>query len=146
MALNQSRLKDVAFNVYRFLSHRPGPFTRLSCRHFRTPLFEGKCYCMDCGRGLLVSWQVSRCAHCRRLVPRDASHCGGCGGCSFKREPLENPHGYQLRHAWLVVRQEPREKSAEGFETHVDVLINDLLDRINLGLNRLLLGIHTAQL
>jgi hypothetical protein len=86
-----------------------------SCNHFRTRVSEGKCFCPDCGQGLIYRWIVLRCAECnvrresgyflRQVVPAERC-CAHCGGAEFNRETLESPSYYQLHKARLVVAEE----------------------------------------
>lgn len=85
-----------------------------SCNHLRTPVSEGKCYCPDCGRGILYQWVVIRCNACqsrrdsktvfRKIIPKER-HCLFCGESAFHCEYLESPAFFQLAKAWLVVQE-----------------------------------------
>lgn len=86
-----------------------------SCNHLRTPVNEGKCYCPDCGRGLVYHWVVARCNACRvRLESRTVLRqvvpvqrcCPNCGGQSFRFDTLSAPSYFQLQKAQLMVREE----------------------------------------
>lgn len=86
-----------------------------SCNHLRTPVNEGKCYCPDCGRGLIYQWVVIRCKQCqlrldartvlRQVVPAQRC-CAACGEQAFRYEYLEAPSYFQLHKARLIVREE----------------------------------------
>lgn len=86
-----------------------------SCNHLRTPVNEGKCYCPDCGRGLIYQWVILRCAQCRlrldartvlrQVVPAQRC-CSYCGERVFQSEYLLSPSYFQLHKAHLVVREE----------------------------------------
>lgn len=86
-----------------------------SCNHLRTPVNEGKCYCPDCGRGLVYQWVILRCGNCqsrlegrtmlRQVLPRQRC-CSGCGEQAFHLERLENPSYFQLHKAQLMVQEE----------------------------------------
>ncbi len=96
----------------------------LSCNHTRTPVNEGKCFCPDCGRGILYQWVVLRCQDCesrresryqfRRLSPAERC-CAQCGSPEWRREPLETPEFYQLHKAQLTVQEEG--KTLSGSKT-----------------------------
>lgn len=85
------------------------------CNHFRTPVNEGKCYCPDCGRGLIYQWVVVRCEVChqrmesrsffRQVVPLQRC-CAYCGEQGFRFDYLESPDYFQLHKAQLIVREE----------------------------------------
>jgi hypothetical protein len=86
-----------------------------SCRHWRTPVNEGKCYCPDCGQGVIFQWVVVRCTTCRvrvdsRMLLRQVLPvrrcCPACGERAFRFEYLESPSYFQLHKAQLVVREE----------------------------------------
>lgn len=86
-----------------------------SCNHLRTPVNEGKCYCPDCGRGLIYQWVIIRCAQCRlrldgRTVLRQVAParrcCAYCGERQFEYEYLIGPSYFQLNKAQLVIREE----------------------------------------
>lgn len=83
-----------------------------SCHHARTPVNEGKCFCPDCGSGLIYRWVVLRCQECharresryrlRQVMPSQRC-CAFCGAASVFPEYLENPSYFQLSQARLVV-------------------------------------------
>ena len=83
------------------------------CHHTRTPVHEGKCYCPDCGRGLIYQWIVLRCNACktrrdsvyrfRRIVPQQRC-CPQCGENTWRVERLDSPLYYQLHKARLRVQ------------------------------------------
>lgn len=85
------------------------------CRHNHMPMHEGKCFCPDCGEGVVVRWAVLCCSGCdmrrssrylfRRLMPSEA-YCTRCGEREISVRFLENPLYYQLRHARLVWQDE----------------------------------------
>jgi hypothetical protein len=86
-----------------------------SCNHWRTPVNEGKCYCPDCGRGVIYQWVIIRCQTCRvrvdshtvlrQVMPRHKC-CPYCGENAFQLEYLESPSYFQLHKAQLSVREE----------------------------------------
>lgn len=83
-----------------------------SCNHARTQVHEGKCYCPDCGGGLIYRWMVLRCGEChvrresryrlRKVVPSQRC-CPSCGSAAVLEEFLEDPAYFQLREARLTV-------------------------------------------
>jgi hypothetical protein len=89
-----------------------------SCLHARTSVNEGKCYCPDCGDGLIYRWVVLRCIECntrrdsryrlRDVIPSQRC-CAFCGAQSVLREYLENPSYFQLHQARLVIFLEERQ-------------------------------------
>lgn len=89
--------------------------TGLFCNHSRTRPSEGKCYCPDCGSGVIFEWVVLRCSGCnvrrdsryflRRLVPVDRC-CTRCGESAYRADTLEAPSYFQLQKACLVIRSE----------------------------------------
>lgn len=99
-------------------------FAVFTCNHGRVHGTEGKTYCPDCGRGILLRWVVLRCEGCgqrrpghyrfRHVIPTDA-HCIACGHTGVERHYLIEPEFYQLRHALLSFEPEP---SDEG-ENHL---------------------------
>jgi len=86
-----------------------------TCNHGRTETAEGKCFCPDCGRGVIFQWVVIRCESCRhrtdsrialrQLVP-ERRCCANCGEQSFVYDYLESPSYFQLHRARLIVREE----------------------------------------
>lgn len=86
-----------------------------TCNHGRTAPKEGKCYCPDCGRGVIFQWVVMRCEECnirtdshtalRQLVP-DQRCCSNCGERAFCYQYLEAPSYFQLHKARLMIREE----------------------------------------
>lgn len=88
-----------------------------SCNHAGTPVHEGKCYCPDCGCGLIYRWVVLRCRECntrrasryrfRKIVPVQRC-CALCGEREVFLETLENPAYFQLNHARLAIVYEER--------------------------------------
>lgn len=92
-----------------FLSFAVGLF---SCRHWRTRIHEGKCYCPDCGRGLIFQWAVLRCAQCHgrvesrlwfgRISPVQRC-CVRCGHSEVQTDWLSAPAYFQLHKAQLVL-------------------------------------------
>lgn len=86
-----------------------------TCNHGRTAPKEGKCYCPDCGRGVIFQWVVMRCEECnvrmdshtalRQLVP-DQRCCPNCGERAFCYHYLEAPSYFQLQKARLMIREE----------------------------------------
>jgi hypothetical protein len=86
-----------------------------SCNHARTTVNEGKCYCPDCGRGLIYQWVVLRCRDCR--VRRDSHYrlrrvmpvqrcCPQCGDPAWWTDYLDSPSYFHLYKARLMVREE----------------------------------------
>lgn len=86
-----------------------------TCNHGRTAPKEGKCYCPDCGRGVIFQWVVMRCEACnyrtdskislRQLVPSQRC-CANCGEQSFYYSYLDDPSYFQLHRARLIIREE----------------------------------------
>jgi uncharacterized protein (DUF983 family) len=86
-----------------------------TCNHARTTAKEGKCFCPDCGRGVIFQWVVMRCESCRQrtesrlllrqLVPQTRC-CATCGQASFYYDYLEAPSYFQLHQARLIIREE----------------------------------------
>ena len=104
----------------RFWNHFQWIIQRLfSCNHFRMRVSEGKCYCPDCGRGLIYRWVALRCAAChsrlesqtilQNIIPK-RRHCSYCGERSFEQTFLESPAYFQLHKAQLVVTEEFHEQ------------------------------------
>ena len=95
-----------------FLSFAVGLF---SCRHWRTRIHEGKCYCPDCGRGLIFQWVVLRCNQCQgrvdsrlwfgRISPVQRC-CLRCGHSEVQTDWLNAPAYFQLHKAQLVLIEE----------------------------------------
>lgn len=86
-----------------------------ACRHWRTRVYEGKCYCPDCGRGLIYQWAVLRCQQCAfRLESRlwfgEISPvqrcCVHCGAEEVEIDWLSAPAYFQLHKAQLVLVEE----------------------------------------
>ena len=85
------------------------------CRHARAPVAEGKCYCPDCGRGLIFRWRVLHCTGCnhrretryllRQIVPLQTC-CPFCGEAEVQLKTLVSPFYYQLKHARLVPEED----------------------------------------
>jgi ribosomal protein S27AE len=87
----------------------------LTCGHRHTPVAEGKCYCPDCGKGVIYQWVVVRCTTCRvrvdsrillRQIMPSSRCCPKCGEHSFQVEYLEAPSYFHLHKAQLIVRDE----------------------------------------
>ena len=86
-----------------------------SCNHLRTPINEGKCFCPDCGRGVIFQWVVLRCQTCRvrvdskfrfrQVIPAQPC-CPQCGESAFDKNFLESPAYFQLHKAQLLAREE----------------------------------------
>jgi hypothetical protein len=84
-----------------------------ACRHGRISVNEGKCYCPDCGQGLIYQWVLLRCRRCRgrresrtflgRVLP-SYRYCLQCGEPSWQADYLESPAYFQLHKARLVIR------------------------------------------
>ena len=89
-----------------------GLFGTMGCSHTRTAVAEGKCYCPDCGRGIVYQWVNLRCGGCRirresayrlgRIIPADP-FCRQCGESAVYAEYLENARPHQLHRAKLVM-------------------------------------------
>jgi uncharacterized protein (DUF983 family) len=84
-----------------------------SCQHGRVSVNEGKCYCPDCGQGLIYQWVLLRCRRCRgrrdsRIflggVLPSHRYCLQCGEPSWQADYLEAPAYFQLHKARLVIR------------------------------------------
>lgn len=98
----------------------------LGCNHTRTPVHEGKCFCPDCGEGVIFQWVVLHCAGCghkrdsrywlRRVIPITPC-CTGCGEAGFSPVYLESPQYYQLYKAKLVAREEREFLGQQPFRT-----------------------------
>lgn len=86
-----------------------------ACNHGRTEVNEGKCYCPDCGCGLIYQWILLRCQSCharresryqlRQVIPAQ-SCCIQCGETAWSSEILETPAYFQLHTARLRVVEE----------------------------------------
>jgi uncharacterized protein (DUF983 family) len=82
-----------------------------TCNHQHAPMSEGKCYCPDCGRGLIYRWVILRCPDCairrdsryllRQIAPAQRC-CAYCGSYELKTETLESPAYFQLHKAQLI--------------------------------------------
>lgn len=86
-----------------------------SCRHWGTRIHEGKCYCPDCGRGLIFQWAVLRCVQCHRRVESRLWFgrispvqrcCARCGHPEVETDWLSAPAYFQLHKAQLVLVSE----------------------------------------
>lgn len=96
-----------------------------SCRHWRTRIHEGKCYCPDCGRGLIFQWAVLRCVQCHRRVESRLWFgrifpvqrcCPHCGHADVETDWLSAPAYFQLHKAQLVLVEESGARDARlGF-------------------------------
>ncbi|MEB3286150.1 MAG: hypothetical protein VKJ04_01465 [Vampirovibrionales bacterium] len=82
------------------------------CSHRHTPVHEGKCYCPDCGEGIVYRWLTMRCSQC--LLKRDIRyrfghwlpaqpHCVACGETAILEQFLESPKYHQLHKASLII-------------------------------------------
>jgi uncharacterized protein (DUF983 family) len=101
----------------RILLHLLGWLARsvFACNHARTVVNEGKCYCPDCGRGLIYQWVVLRCTACgsrresgyllRQVIPRQRC-CPHCGDSLWHLDILDSPSYFQLDQARLMVKEE----------------------------------------
>lgn len=100
-----------------------------ACNHAGTRVSEGKCYCPQCGSGLIYRWVVLRCRECntrresryrfRRIVPAQRC-CSLCGDTSVCLEYLENPDYYQLCRARLmVIAEEKPPFSLTGYASYL---------------------------
>jgi hypothetical protein len=85
------------------------------CHHLRTTVNEGKCYCPDCGRGLVYHWVVLRCVGCQARLESRASLgqvtplrrcCPHCGENQTRMDRLELPAYFHLHKAQLMVQEE----------------------------------------
>jgi hypothetical protein len=114
----------------------PGSLLRslFSCNHARTEVHEGKCYCPDCGAGLIYRWVVLRCGECRtrresryrfRQVIPSQRCCTFCGSVTVLEEFLEDPAYFQLREARLMVFVE--EAAMPSFKSCLSYLLGDTL-------------------
>jgi hypothetical protein len=88
-----------------------------TCNHLRTPVREGKCFCPDCGRGVVFQWIVLRCRECRtrresryflrQVVPSHAC-CMQCGTENFRYEYLDmnrDESYFQLDKARILIQE-----------------------------------------
>lgn len=84
----------------------------MGCNHARAAMAEGKCYCPDCGRGIVYQWVNLRCGGCQ--IRRDSAYrlgrivaadpfCRQCGASAVYAEYLENARPHQLHKAKLVM-------------------------------------------
>jgi uncharacterized protein (DUF983 family) len=84
------------------------------CTHPRIAVSEGKCYCPDCGQGLIYQWVLLRCQQCngrrdsryllRQVLPR-YRHCLQCGEADWRLDHLESPAYFQLHQARLIIQE-----------------------------------------
>ena len=84
------------------------------CTHPRISVSEGKCYCPDCGQGLIYQWVLLRCGQChgrrdsryllRQILPR-YRYCLQCGEAAWQLNYLESPAYFQLHKARLIIRE-----------------------------------------
>lgn len=81
------------------------------CQHVGIQAQEGKCFCPDCGQGVVFQWVVLRCQQCQAKRPSQYVYghilptepcCVHCGHRDVVEESLENARYYQLTHAQLV--------------------------------------------
>lgn len=100
----------LVFSMFCWIVTRP-----FSCNHLRTTVNEGKCYCPDCGRGLIYNWVVLRCGGCQaRLDSRTVLKqvlplhrcCPQCGDSETQINRLESPSYFHLHKAQLMVHEE----------------------------------------
>lgn len=93
-----------------------------SCRHWRTRIHEGKCYCPDCGRGLIFQWAVLRCLQCHRRVESRLWFgrifpvqrcCPHCGHAEVQTDWLSTPAYFQLHKAQLVLIAQEAQREAQ---------------------------------
>lgn len=106
-------MKPAAVGIHQLLKGMVKTF--LTCNHGRTPIHEGKCFCPDCGHGLIFQWVVLRCGQCnsrrnsryflRQIVPVEHS-CPKCGEESVRWDYLDSPTYFQLHKACLVIQEE----------------------------------------
>ena len=101
------------------------PFIKLfTCNHANTLVHEGKCYCPDCGNGLIYQWVILRCCECqtrresryqfRQVVPVQRC-CLSCGAQNVRAEYLQNPSYFQLKQARLAIIVEESTDAAHWF-------------------------------
>lgn len=96
----------------------------LTCNHLRTPVSEGKCYCPDCGQGLIYRWIILRCTECnlrrdsryflRQAVPAERC-CLHCGSTAIRWDYLETPSYYQIHKARLIVQEAQEYERQQAF-------------------------------
>ncbi|MBX2860517.1 MAG: hypothetical protein KTR14_04740 [Vampirovibrio sp.] len=110
---------DVVYKTERFtqvLDHTLKVLKPLfGCGHFKTPLCEGKAFCPDCGRGVVLTWVRLRCSGChqirdgqyflRRVVPASRC-CTHCGDVAVTMERLESPEYVKVTRALLLIEEE----------------------------------------
>jgi hypothetical protein len=92
-----------------------------SCTHAHTRLNEGKCYCPDCGCGLIIRWVVLRCGECeirresrywlRQIIPAQRC-CVACGTERYNTETLDSPSYFQLHTARLLMEEVPSDTNS----------------------------------
>ena len=110
-----------------------------SCRHWRTHIHEGKCYCPDCGRGLIFQWAVLRCVQCHgrvesrlwfgRISPVQRC-CVRCGHSEVQTDWLSAPAYFQLHKAQLVLVEEEGYQEAR-FGSHWSVWVQVMGERLS---------------
>jgi hypothetical protein len=113
----------------------------VSCKHRRMPMHEGKCFCPDCGQGIIVRWATLCCVGCGtrrrnrylfgRFVPAEA-YCIRCGEREVSVRFIDNPLFYQLRHARLVCQDE--EEFLRAHSRLSEILIRAWFDPERLGM------------
>ena len=114
--MSVSSLKQFRFSILPLLELTQwvvkGFFT---CQHRNIPVHEGKCYCPNCGKGVIFEWVVLECSGCHkrrkshhlfnRLVPAHRC-CLDCGHDETNTIKLGNPWYYQLKHAQIIFQDE----------------------------------------
>jgi hypothetical protein len=91
----------------------------IRCTHPHLKLDEGKCYCPDCGDGLIFKWVFIRCNGCQhrrnsisfweQIAPQHP-FCPECGERGWHLQYLEQPEFFQLHSASLVLLKEDSNK------------------------------------
>lgn len=99
----------------------------ITCQHRHTPVHEGKCFCPDCGKGVIYEWTVLKCSGCDKRRPSQSlmnrlypSHrcCLQCGDTETYTDVLDNPWYYQLNQAQLLFTEDGSEhRHSESWTT-----------------------------
>lgn len=101
---------SVCLTLLSWLAHQ-----LFACRHTGAIVNEGKCYCPDCGKGLIFQWATLRCKVCFVQVESRVhfqrlrsvwKFCFYCGGQVFNTCYLNSPEYFQLERAQLICRNE----------------------------------------
>lgn len=99
-----------------------------TCQHRNIPVHEGKCYCPDCGKGVVFEWVVIKCSGCHKKRPSQSLMnrmypsqrcCLLCGDTETYTEALDNPWYFQLNQAQLLFKDEGDNQSHFENWTHV---------------------------